>query len=276
MTLFQSIISAILATLGELLPFSTTVHFSTLTQTLGWPTPETPLIATFYFGLFSSLVIHFRHDFLSHFSSVLKILIYRRKPTAIDELMPFYILCALVPPVLFWFFAREHFLQIQDNPVLLLSVFAAATIPFWFYDSYSKRNKGFYDWNVVDALCVGVGLAIGQIPGVGCIAAGYLLAMMRNYSRPGAYKFILYCSTPLIAAQAYWAWQGQGTYTFVPVEISPLVFWVTLLVSFISGLFILNIATEWFEKITIKRFAVLRLLIAAAGLVTYFVMNRSV
>jgi len=77
MTLFQAIITSILTLIAEIFSLSTDTHQKALTALLGWPEPEIPLLATIYLGFTFGLVVHFRHDFLSHFSSILRIAAYR-------------------------------------------------------------------------------------------------------------------------------------------------------------------------------------------------------
>lgn len=273
MTTFQAVVTAILTAFSELLPISAFAHHHALSFFFGWTPPTGPLLGTIYLGLFLALVVYFRYDFLSFFSQTLQVLIYRRKPTAIDEKLPIFLFVSLLVPAAAWFFLHEQ-IAFSDQPLVVAAVLAASGIPMAFLDSYTRKNKNHYDWNWVDALLLGVGQACFLIPGVGRAAGAFTITAFRNYSREGAAKFIFYAATPMLGAAGVWHLSQTEFHSFAPVELSSLTFWVTLVVSFATGLFVTASFLKQVVRTSLARYAYYRIALAIAIVAVYFIRGQ--
>lgn len=271
MTTFQAIVTAILTVFTEIFPVSAEAHHRALSFFLGWTEPQASLLGTIYAGLFLALLVIFRYDFLSFFSQSLQVILYRRRPSAIDEKLPIFIWISLILPVGAWFLFHEQVDPLHDQPLLLAGILALAGLPMGFLDSYTRKNKNHYDWNWIDALLLGLGSALFLLPGVGRMAGAFTITAMRNFSREGAAKFILYSATPMIGATALWHFSQVEFVKNAPADLGPLTFWITLLVSFLTGLFVVSSFLAQIGRATLWRYSIYRVLLAVAIVVVYFV-----
>jgi undecaprenyl-diphosphatase len=276
MTTFQAIVTAIVTVLSEILPVSSIAHHRALNFFFGWGEPSGPLLGTIYLGLFLALLFVFKYDFLSFFSQTLQVIIYRKRPTAIDEKLPIFVIIALIAPTLVWFLFHYEAATLFESPLLLAGILAISGLPMVFLDNYYKKNKTHYDWNWVDSLVLGLGQAFFIIPGVGRASGALTAAAMRNYSRSGAAKFILYGATPMMGAASYFHLSQTGFHSFAPISLSYLTFWSTLLVSFLTGLLVVHSFIKQMGQGSLWKYAIYRFLLAAAIVVIYFAREQGI
>jgi len=263
MTLFQAIVTAIVGVFSEIFPVASGAHRSLLEFFLGWDVSHPRLIGATELGLFFALAFTLRHDLLSHLSSLTQVIVYRKKPKAMDERMPIFILIALVIPVIAFFFFRQQPVLPAENPYLFAGLLGLSGIPMAFLDNYTKKNKSIYDWNALDAALIGIGSAALAIPEIGRMTGAFTISAFRNYSREGAGKFILYVSTPLMGLAAWYDLRGPGAVLAVS-EFPKLYFYVSLAVATLTGIFAIHVFLSQLKAISLMRYAIYRALLAAA------------
>ncbi len=273
MTLFQAIITAIIGVFAEIFPVGAGAHRSLLEYFFGWNVSHPKLLGATELGLFIALLFSLRHDFLSHTSSLIEVIVYRKRPRAMDERMPIFVLIAVLPPVLAFLFLRQSPINPGENPYLFAGVLGLSAIPMAFLDYYTKKNKSIYDWNALDAALIGIGSAALAVPELGRVTGAFTVSALRNYKREGAAKFILYVATPLAGLASWYHLNGPGS-TISLSEFSSLYFYVVLTVSTLSGIFAIHVFLNQMKTITLMRYAVYRALLAAAVLAKAYFLSR--
>lgn len=269
MTTFQAVVSAIVSVFSEIFPVAPAAHEFFLDHFFGWGTQPDIFKAALYLGLGLALLIYFRHDFLSHFSSFLQILIYRRKPMAIDERMPFFIILASLISIGAWYLFREHVPTLSDQPIFYASIFIVSGFVPWFLDHYTRKTKNHYDWNWVDAFLLGIFQCASLLPWVGRTTGALSISYFRGFSREGAVKFILYTATPLVITMCLTHWKVVEFETATE-SVSNLTFFITTITSFLTGLFVIHGFLNQLPKVGMRRYAIYRLLVGVAFLAHYF------
>jgi undecaprenyl pyrophosphate phosphatase UppP len=272
MTLFQAIITAIVGVFSEVFPVAGGAHRSLLEFFFGWDVSHPKLIGATDLGLFFALLFTLRHDLASHMSSLIQVVVYRKKPRAMDERMPIFVLISIVAPIVAFIFFRQQPVLPTENPYLFAGLLAFSAVPMAFLDSYTKKNKSIYDWNALDAALIGVGSATLAIPEIGRTAGAFTVSALRNYSREGAGKFILYIATPLSALGAWYHLKGPGAVLAVS-EFSKAYFYVALIVSTLAGVFAIHVFLSQLKTVTLMRYAIYRALLAAAVIGIHFYRN---
>jgi undecaprenyl-diphosphatase len=275
MTLFQAVVTAVIGAFAEIYPLAPDAHWSLLEYFFGWNSGHPHLQGAVKLGVFIALLFALRHDFLSHTSSLIQVIVYRKKPRAMDERMPLFVILAAIFPVVAFLFFRQAPIDPSTQPYLFAAVFGLSAVPMAFLDSYTKKNKSIYDWNFLDAALIGLGSAAVAVPEFGRATGAFTFSAMRNYGREGAAKFVLYVSTPVIGVSAWYHLKGPGS-TYAVGEFSMLYFYVTLGVSFLAALFAISAFLASLARGTFTRFAVYRILLAGAVVAVHFLRNRSV
>lgn len=269
MTLVQAIIATIVGVFSEIYPLAPGAHQSLLEYFFGWNVSHPRLQGALELGIFLSLIIALRHDILSQVSSLIEIVLYRKKPKAMDERMPIFVLIALVPAILTFIFFRQSAILPTEKPFLFAALFGLSGLPMAFFDYYTRKNKSIYDWNGLDAMLVGIGSAAVIMPEIGRTTGAFTFSALRNYKREGAAKFILFIATPLIGLSAWYHLKGPGS-TLALSDFPQMYFYVSLTVSVLMSSFLIHVFLTGIQKTPLLRYAIYRLLIAGAVLAVHF------
>jgi undecaprenyl-diphosphatase len=238
MTTFQAIVYAIIRGFTQFLPLSWDGHRALVPWLIHWPQPAGHFDGALALGMFLAAFLYYWNDWASILSSMLQILLLRRKPMTLDERMPFFIMIATLPALLIGPRLEESLRSLNESPWVVAGVLGAFAFPLWLTDSRSRRNKNLFDWNWLDALIVGVFLLLAtSVTGIGAVAIILTVASSRNYSREAGAKFALYVLTPLLLVQAVRDLGGLNFHTPTPdPDITWLTLAVALIVSWLSGI----------------------------------------
>jgi undecaprenyl-diphosphatase len=199
---FQVFIYAVVHGVSEFLPISSQAHDALLGYLLGWQAPSGSLMTAFLMGSSLALFVYFRHDWASMISSVLQVVIYRKKPMTLDERIPLFVGLTTLPAVAASVYFGPTISTMEWTPWQLCGLLGGAAIPLWFFDYWGRKIKGLYDWNLLDALIVGLTQATALVPGwdhlSGLLLGGFLL----NYKREPGLKYAYFALFPLTFARA--------------------------------------------------------------------------
>jgi undecaprenyl-diphosphatase len=273
-TTFQALAHALVQGITEFLPLGPVAHRMLLTHFMGWPEPPPALLGAMSGGSFMALLIYFAHDWASMFSSLLQVVIYRKKPMTIDERMPLFILITAIPMAAGWYYFHENLISTFSSIPIVLGSLAGFGALLWLADAWSRRNKGMYDWNIFDSLIVGVLGVASVIPGCGQRTATLSASLLRGFSREAATKYGFYVATPLLAAAAFTQLRGFD-WSSPPIsssddELSWLSLGVAFVVAFFASLLAIATLTRNIQRTGMTQFVAWRLVIALAAGVYYY------
>jgi len=244
MSIFQGIAYAIINAFSSFLPISPEAHREILSHILEWPMPSGIFLGALQLGVLHAIFLYFRHDFASLISSFLQVLISRKRPQTLDEVLPFFILLSTLPYWLWIMFADylpfKPASMLNVPLTLAISLFVCG-IPLWWIDRFCKKNKSMVDWNAWDALWVGVFQLLILIPGAGLLLGALIATRIRGYKPEAAAKYAFFAAFPILLTQIIFLFQGFSFSNSSPQEgISWLNFSVTLLVSTLASLLFLG------------------------------------
>src|SRR5688500_4363467 len=104
MTTLQAVIFAILQGFSEFFPVSAAAHRKLLAYFVGWPEPSGDFMGALYLGSFLAVFLFFIHDWASLLSSLIQVIVYRRKPMTLDERLPFFLILSALPVGFAWYY----------------------------------------------------------------------------------------------------------------------------------------------------------------------------
>lgn len=126
----------------------------------------------------------------------------------LDERLPLYLLIVVTPFFLLRPFISEsilspRFSDLDTSPSSLLSFESAMALAplaavllsgliLAFWDSYGRKNKGMFDWTLMDSALFAIAYGCGHLFGLGVLFSVLLACMMRNYGREVSLKFGLF------------------------------------------------------------------------------------
>lgn len=275
-TTFQAIVYAVIQGFSEFLPVSARAHQLAVPYLLNWPAPPEALLAAISIGALMAALVFFIHDWASMISSLLRVLLYRKKPMTLDERMPLFILLTAIPLALSWHPIEMRLNALEWSPLLISGSLAIFALPLWFSDSFSRKNRAIYDWNALDATWVGIFQIGTLLPGLGRTTGALMSGLLRNYRRDAAAKFTFYAAVPMLAASASLHLRGVQHGVGAPSpEVSWLSFWVALIVAFLSGLLAIGGLMKHLQSKGVGQYIAYRFILAATLAAVFWLRNRA-
>ncbi len=243
MTTFEAVLIAAIGGVAQILPVSFETHQWALSFFAGWSPPPAGLRGALLATTLLALLIRFRHDWASIVSSFLQVLIFRKKPMTLDERMPLYLALSLLPVAGVGFYFRQPISEALSDPVWMGVSLIGFSLPLWVSESWGRRTRGLVDWNWLDCLLVGGGLALYWVPGAGAPLGCLALALLRNYQREAAAKYLFYGLSIILAIDAFGSLRELE---FSGPQPMPGVSWLTFATAVAVGL-VTSIGTlGWF------------------------------
>ena len=271
MTTFQAVIYSILHGITEFLPLSSQAHDMILAYVADWPSPQGALQAAFSMGSFLAGLIYFRHDWASMISSLLQVLIYRRKPMTIDERLPLFIILSLLPMIGVATYLSHHPSPLEWTPLWVACTLGGVALPLAFFEYWNRKLKNMCDWNWIDATVVGFAQATALFPGWDPISAILLAAFFLNYKPEPALKYAFFVLTPILGVRAFLGIQEVNFHAAQAMpDLSWLSFGVAAVITFFVSLLIIGGSLKQAQQKGFGRYLIYRCLLAAGIAILYF------
>jgi undecaprenyl-diphosphatase len=259
----------------QILPVGGDAHLMLISHFLGWPHPEGFFLGGLFFATTLALLVYFRHDWASIFSSFLQVIIYRKRPMTLDERLLFFLTLVSIFPAVIWTNFREPIAEFFVDPIWTALSVAVFTVPLWIVDYTGRKTKGMFDWNWVDCIWVGIGECLLFIPGCGPLFGCVMMALFRNYSREAALKFSFYSVTPVMGAWAYSLLHDFSFKLAAPVPgMSWLTFVVACLVAFFASLLAVGGLMGHIQRRGLNQYVAYRFIIGIAGALVIWLKAR--
>lgn len=237
MDLFQAIFLGLVQGFTEVLPISSSGHLVLLPWFFDFPDPGLSFDVALHMGTLFAIIAFFWRDVLLYLKGFLKA-IRKRELKDLDERIPFYIILATIPGVIFGIILNDYAETAFRNPLLIAgTTFFFGIVLIW--ADNSRGSKEIKNLNVKNSFFTGLCQAIAIIPGVSRSGITISGGLFSGFNRETAAKFSFLIGIPIIAGA------GLVEVRKIPVqEFSTLVFWAGFLsavfASFISIKFLMN------------------------------------
>lgn len=271
MTTFQAVIYALIHGISEFLPISAKAHHVLVAYLLGWQPPSGALLTAFALGSLLAVFIYFRHDFASMISSVLQVIIFRKRPMTLDERIPLFIGVSTLPLMLVSTYFHRGIHEMEWNPLRVAGVLAVAGLPLWFLDYWNRKRKGMCDWNWLDAFIVGLTQATALFPGWDGICGILFGASFINYKREPALKYAYFAIFPSLLAETFWGLRELDFHASAPMlDFTWLSFIVAVIVTWFFGFLAIGGLMKHVQTKGFGQYVVYRLFLAFAAFGFYW------
>jgi undecaprenyl-diphosphatase len=271
MTTFQAIVFAVIQGISEFLPIGSKAHPILFPYLLGWQQPYGALAGALSLGSFLAVFIYFRHDWASMISSVLQVLIFRKRPMTLDERLPLFILITCFPIAIGSYYFKPSIAELDWSPVMIAGVLACVGIPLWFFDYWSRKTKNIYDLSGLQALIIGVFQAFSLLPGVDLLSCALIGAFLCNYRREAAAKYAYFGAAPILLSHSITELRGLSfSLPTAGPDISWLSFCTAVVVTLLVGLLTLGGFMKHVQTRGMAQYLWYRLILAGAVFVVYW------
>ncbi len=199
MALFHIFLVAIVQGITEFLPISSSGHLILLPLALGVPDQGQAIDVAVHVGTLLAVMIYFWRDLRGAILGLPRLLTGRiDTPGARLALL---LMVATIPVVLFGALLK---LTGLDAAMRSITVIGWATLIFgvllYWSDQVGKTRKSSEDWNMTDALVIGLWQAVALIPGASRSGITITGARFLGYGRRDAAKVSMLMSVPTIIA----------------------------------------------------------------------------
>jgi undecaprenyl-diphosphatase len=184
MTIFESVIIAVVEGITEFLPISSTGHMIITQALLGMEIDEFTKAFTvnIQFGAILSVVILYWKRFLQSWTFYQKLFV------------------AFLPAAVIGFLAGDFIDSLLENVMVVAVMLLLGGILLLFVDKWFKHEKDDQNLTYPNAFKIGLWQCIAMIPGVSRSAATIIGGMQQNLSRTNAAEFSFFLAVPTMAA----------------------------------------------------------------------------
>ena len=277
MTLIESLSLALLHGLSRFLPIGSAAHERLLSELLDWPASDALWRSTFALGTLAALVLFFIHDWASILSSLIQMVLQRKKPMTFDERFPFFLVFfAALPAGASWYLndrmrMSPEQLFSSSSELMLGAGMLGGGLLLSFAERWSRQIKGLFDIDIIDSLLFGIGQCLSVLPGMGGSVGVMSVSLLRNYHLEAATKLIPLFSLPLLIFDAGHIlsvidWNGASP---MP-SASWTQWWLCVTLSAGAGFLSLRVLTDQIRKSGFQGWIAYRGLVALVLLGLYF------
>lgn len=195
MDLFESIILGIVQGLTEFLPISSSAHLVLTEQILKVRLESIRFEVFLHLGTFFSVVIVFRKEIWKLIRSLRKI--FKRDDLESEEYLKLLglLLIGSVPAGVIGFFLEQYVKKVFFSPIFV-SIMLILTGVFLWSTKFTKVKKN--NFNLVDAILIGLAQAFALLPGISRSGFTIGMALFRGVQREKSAEFSFLLALPAI------------------------------------------------------------------------------
>ncbi len=256
--MLQTFVLALVQSVAEFLPISSSAHLILVPKLLHWPDQGIEMDIALHVGTLGAVLVYFWQDFIK-----LLFGFYKKGPA--QKL--FINLCiATIPALIVGFFLKDIVETTFRSPLLIAGTLMVFGIALYVADRVGGSQKEIKTMTRQDAFVIGMAQCLALIPGVSRSGITMTAGRLCRIKRTAATQFSMMLSVPVIAAAAVW---HIGKLFF---EQNTTVFNVSLgwgiLFAFVGGLIAVTFLMRWVKTKSFFAFMVYRL---ALGLYLLYV-----
>ncbi len=256
--MFQTFILALVQSVAEFLPISSSAHLILVPRFFGWADQGIAMDIGLHVGTLGAVLIYFWNDFYKMLFGF-----YKKGPS--QEL--FINLCiATVPALIIGFFLEEIVETLFRSPLLIAGTLIIFGVFLYVADRVGKNQKDIEKITKKDALLIGLAQCCALVPGVSRSGITMTAGRLCNIKRTAATQFSMMMSVPVIAAAAIWH-IGKLFFENKLDILTPTFGW-GILFSLVGGLIAVSFLMRWVKT---ESFLIFTLYRTALGLYLLYV-----
>lgn len=257
MSLFETVILALIQGLSEFLPISSSAHLILPSQVFHWHDQGLAFDVAVHVGSLLAVVLYFKRDLIELCKAWSKS-VFLRQPSEQSRLS-WLIILATLPAVIFGTLGKD-LIEVYGRSSLVIAV---TTLLFgallWVADSRFFHRKSLLELTWKAALVIGLAQALALVPGTSRSGITITAALMLGFTRDSAARFSFLLSIPVIL--------GSGLLKGLDLAQIQHVDWTSLLigfiVSFLSAYLCINLFLAWINRIGMLPFVLYRLVLGS-------------
>lgn len=257
MSIFQSVLLAILQGITEFLPISSSAHLVLLPRLLGWQEQSTAFDIILHGGTLLAITVYFRKDIIDTFKNFSK-----------NKKLIINIAIVTFPAAIFGLFFSDFIdLYFKKNWIIVLMLILLGLV-FLVIDKIGKKNKSMNDLTLQDAFFIGFCQSTAFLRGTSRSGVTMIGGLISGLKRKQAARFAFLAGIPIMSAAFLKQIVNFSTVGLGNTEFSHLL--VGFIFSFLSGVFTVKFLMKFITKHGLKWFGIYRIVLAIIVLLVLF------
>ncbi len=264
MEIYQAIVLGIVQGLTELLPISSSAHLNLIPWIFNWEMPESFDVAL-HLGTLLAITIFFFKDWIGLLKGGYEQVVKKKKST--EGKIFWYIVAVTIPTGILSLVLDKFSGYICDKfgieMILIAIALIVLGIVLYVVDKKSPSEVKYEDMTFKQSFLIGISQAIAAaFPGTSRSGITMTVARALKIDRESAAKYSFLLSTPIILAAVL--------VSITDFEFT-LAFFMGVLFSFITGLFVIKFLLNYLKKGSFKVFAVYRVILGIIVIAMTFI-----
>lgn len=261
MLLYQVIVLAIVQSLTEFLPISSTAHLREVPLLLGWDNPALNSLdfdIALHLGTLLALLAYFYRDWIQLTAQAFG-LKYQPDPVLGQNRKLLWLLAiATIPVGALGYLFKDQAEGPWRNSLVIGIMLIAVGFVMYLAELLGRFKKDIGQVSFADSVVIGLAQSLAIVPGVSRSGITISTGLMRNLDRPAAARFSFLLSTPALAGaalKAYLDLRKQGG--LMPEMQIPVL--VGVLVSAVTGWIVIAFFLRFLRTHTLRFFVYYRI-----------------
>ncbi len=274
MPLHQAVVLAIVQSLTEFLPISSTAHLALAPWLLGWKDPGLTYDIALHLGTVVALIAYFFRDWLQLTAQAFGLRRFNHDPVLTrNPRLLWFLAAATVPVGIAGLIFHEQAETTWRSPVLIGTMLILVGVVIYLADRRTTGSRDLGQLRLTDALLVGAAQAVAIVPGVSRSGITIAAALFRNLDRPTAARFSFLLSTPALAGAAVKAGLGLHAAGGIP-EAEQGAFLVGVLVSAVTAWVVIAFFLRFLRRHSLRFFVYYRVVFGIMVIALALILRR--
>jgi undecaprenyl-diphosphatase len=260
--LYQVVVLAIVQSLTEFLPISSTAHLTLVPRLLGWNSPQLNSLdfdIALHVGTLAAVVVYFFKDWVGVVASGFGLNWGHDPEIRKNKHLLWMLALGTIPVGVLGYLFKEQAETAWRSSYVIGTMLIAVGVIMYLAERFCHAKKGLGQVTLGDALAIGAAQALAIIPGVSRSGITITTGLFRGITRETAARFSFLLSTPALAGAAFKAFYDLHKHGGLAPEMQ-MPFLVGVLVSFVTGWIVIAFFLRFLRTHTMQFFVYYRIL----------------
>jgi undecaprenyl-diphosphatase len=259
--LYQVVVLAIVQSLTEFLPISSTAHLTLIPRLLGWNSPwlnSLDFDIALHFGTLAAVVLYFFRDWVEIAAGGFGIRYGRDPQIGQNRNLLWLLALATLPVGVLGYVFKEQAETTWRSSYVIGAMLIVVGVIIYVAERVGRAKKDLGDVSLADALSIGAAQALAIIPGVSRSGITISAGLFRGINRETAARFSFLLSTPALAGAALKAFHDLHKHGGLSPEMH-FPFLVGVVVSAVTGWVVIAFFLRFLRTHTLRFFVYYRI-----------------
>lgn len=260
--IYQVVVLAVVQSLTEFLPISSTAHLALIPRLLGWNNPALNSLdfdIALHFGTLAAVVLYFFRDWVRILANGFGVRCAPDPELSHNRRLLWFLALATIPVGVFGYIFKEQAETTWRNPFVIGTMLIVIGVVMYLAERVSRLKTGMGAVSLGDSIAIGAAQALAIVPGVSRSGVTISAGLFRHLNRESAARFSFLLSTPALAAAAMKTLHDLHKHGGLSADMR-LPFLIGVIVSAITGWVVIAFFLRFLRTHTLRFFVYYRVL----------------